>query len=73
MCLDAEFVDVTANDIDSYPNSAPYSFSVIDEPEGTARKWIIASKNGKKKYVELLSVFWSSTGMLHFANSNNSA
>ncbi|XP_042725541.1 desmoglein-2 [Lagopus leucura] len=45
VCLDAEFVDVTASDIDSYPNSAPYSFSVIDEPEGTARKWIIASKN----------------------------
>uniref|UniRef100_A0A8C3LDP9 Desmoglein 2 n=1 Tax=Chrysolophus pictus TaxID=9089 RepID=A0A8C3LDP9_CHRPC len=45
VCSDANFVDVTANDIDSYPNSAPYSFSVIDEPEGTARKWIIASKN----------------------------
>uniref|UniRef100_A0A8C9F9R8 Desmoglein 2 n=1 Tax=Pavo cristatus TaxID=9049 RepID=A0A8C9F9R8_PAVCR len=45
VCSDAKFVDVTANDIDSYPNSAPYSFSVIDEPEGTAKKWIIASKN----------------------------
>uniref|UniRef100_G1NDH4 Cadherin domain-containing protein n=1 Tax=Meleagris gallopavo TaxID=9103 RepID=G1NDH4_MELGA len=45
VCSDANFVDVTAKDIDSYPNSAPYSFSVIDEPEGTARKWIVASKN----------------------------
>ncbi|XP_015710969.1 desmoglein-2 [Coturnix japonica] len=45
VCSDATFVDVTANDIDSYPNSAPYSFSVIDEPEGTARNWIIASRN----------------------------
>lgn len=73
MCSDANFVDVTAKDIDSYPNSAPYSFSVIDEPEGTARKWIVASKNGKKKYFELLSVLCSSTGVLYFDNSNNSA
>lgn len=45
VCSDARFVDVTAKDIDSYPYSAPYSFSVIDEPKGTAEKWIIASKN----------------------------
>lgn len=54
MCSDARFVDVTAKDIDSYPYSAPYSFSVIDEPKGTAEKWIIASRNGKKEYFELL-------------------
>ncbi|OXB81690.1 UNVERIFIED_CONTAM: hypothetical protein H355_008939 [Colinus virginianus] len=35
----------TASDMDSYPNSAPFSFSVIDEPEGTAKKWRIASRN----------------------------
>ncbi|NXY40802.1 DSG2 protein, partial [Ceuthmochares aereus] len=46
VCSDAKLVDVTANDLDGYPNSAPFSFTVIDEPEGTAKKWIIASGNG---------------------------
>ncbi|NXJ61071.1 DSG2 protein, partial [Rostratula benghalensis] len=46
VCSDAKFVDVTANDLDGYPNSDPFSFTVIDEPEGTAKKWIIASRNG---------------------------
>ncbi|XP_065608727.1 desmoglein-2 [Cyrtonyx montezumae] len=45
VCSDAKFVDVTASDMDSYPNSAPFSFSVIDEPEGTAKKWRIAARN----------------------------
>ncbi|NXD20877.1 DSG2 protein, partial [Spelaeornis formosus] len=45
VCSDAKLVDVTARDLDSYPNSYPFSFSVIDEPEGTAEKWIIASGN----------------------------
>ncbi|XP_059671491.1 desmoglein-2-like [Gavia stellata] len=46
VCSDAKLVDVTANDLDGYPNSDPFSFTVIDEPEGTAKKWIIASTNG---------------------------
>ncbi|NWW51073.1 DSG2 protein, partial [Pedionomus torquatus] len=46
VCSDAELVDVTASDLDGYPNSDPFSFTVIDEPEGTAKKWIIASRNG---------------------------
>ncbi|CAM9272595.1 unnamed protein product [Bubo scandiacus] len=46
VCSDAKFIDVTANDLDGYPNSDPFSFTVIDEPEGTAKKWIIASRNG---------------------------
>ncbi|XP_075350666.1 desmoglein-2 [Mycteria americana] len=46
VCSDAKLVDVTAHDLDGYPNSDPFSFTVIDEPEGTAEKWIIASKNG---------------------------
>ncbi|NWH73769.1 DSG2 protein, partial [Piaya cayana] len=46
VCSDAKLVDVTANDLDGYPNSDPFSFTVIDEPEGTAEKWIIASRNG---------------------------
>ncbi|XP_056340927.1 desmoglein-2-like isoform X2 [Oenanthe melanoleuca] len=45
MCSDAKLVDVTAHDLDSYPNSYPFSFTVIDEPEGTAENWIIASGN----------------------------
>ncbi|NXG84104.1 DSG2 protein, partial [Stercorarius parasiticus] len=46
VCSDAKLVDVTANDLDGYPNSDPFSFTVIDEPEGTAKKWMIASRNG---------------------------
>ncbi|NWI92275.1 DSG2 protein, partial [Pitta sordida] len=46
VCSDAKLVDVTANDLDGYPNSDPFSFTVIDEPEGTAKKWLIASRNG---------------------------
>ncbi|XP_071410718.1 desmoglein-2-like isoform X1 [Pithys albifrons albifrons] len=46
VCSDAKLVDVTANDLDGYPNSDPFSFTVIDEPEGTSKKWIIASRNG---------------------------
>ncbi|NWV30313.1 DSG2 protein, partial [Origma solitaria] len=45
VCSDAKLVDVTARDLDSYPNSYPFSFTVIDEPEGTAEKWIIVSGN----------------------------
>ncbi|NXB64861.1 DSG2 protein, partial [Struthidea cinerea] len=45
VCSDAKLVDVTARDLDGYPNSYPFSFTVIDEPEGTAEKWIIASGN----------------------------
>ncbi|XP_074433002.1 desmoglein-2 [Larus michahellis] len=46
VCSDAKLVDITANDLDGYPNSDPFSFTVIDEPEGTAKKWMIASRNG---------------------------
>ncbi|KAK2511903.1 Dsg2 [Columba guinea] len=46
VCSDAKSVDVTARDLDGYPYSDPFSFTVIDEPEGTARNWIIATRNG---------------------------
>ncbi|NWX04869.1 DSG2 protein, partial [Caloenas nicobarica] len=46
VCSDAKSVDVTARDLDGYPYSDPFSFTVIDEPEGTAKKWIIATRNG---------------------------
>ncbi|XP_041255296.1 desmoglein-2-like [Onychostruthus taczanowskii] len=45
VCSDAKLVEVTAHDLDGYPYSYPFSFTVIDEPEGTAEKWIIASGN----------------------------
>ncbi|NWV59511.1 DSG2 protein, partial [Malurus elegans] len=45
VCSDAKLVDVTASDLDGYPYSYPFSFTVLDEPEGTAEKWIIASGN----------------------------
>lgn len=48
VCSDAKSVDVTARDLDGYPYSDPFSFTVLDEPEGTAKKWIIATRNGKK-------------------------
>ncbi|NXF85925.1 DSG2 protein, partial [Eubucco bourcierii] len=46
VCSDAKLVNVTANDLDGYPNSDPFSFTVIDKPGGTAKKWIIVSSNG---------------------------
>ncbi|KAM9223198.1 desmoglein-2 [Leptosomus discolor] len=46
VCSDAKSVDVTANDLDGHPNSDPFSFTVIDEPQGTAKQWMIASSNG---------------------------
>lgn len=51
VCSNAKLVNVTANDLDGYPNSDPFSFAVIDKPEGTAKKWIIVSNNGKKKHL----------------------
>lgn len=70
VCSDAKLIDVTASDLDNYPNSAPFTFTIIDEPAGTAKNWIIAYRNGKKIYFELLAVLWSCIGMLHFANYN---
>ncbi|KFP03825.1 Desmoglein-2, partial [Calypte anna] len=46
VCSNAKSVNVTANDLDGYPNSEPFSFAVVDKPEGTAKKWIIGSRNG---------------------------
>ncbi|OWK57085.1 Desmoglein-2 [Lonchura striata] len=62
VCSDAKLVDVTAYDLDGYPNSYPFSFTVIDEPEGTAAKWIIASGNGYKS-PDMSSGLW---GLLPF-------
>nr|XP_048696483.1 desmoglein-2 [Caretta caretta] len=45
VCSDAKFFSFTAEDRDAYPNSAPFSFTVIDEPEGMANKWVIGDIN----------------------------
>ncbi|XP_010152259.1 PREDICTED: desmoglein-2 [Eurypyga helias] len=52
VCSDAKLVHVTADDLDGYPNSDPFSFTVIDKPEGTAKKWIIVSENGTSIQLE---------------------
>ncbi|KAM6148372.1 desmoglein-2 [Erethizon dorsatum] len=41
ICEDTPYVNVTAEDLDGYPNSWPFSFSIIDTPPGTAEKWKI--------------------------------
>ncbi|XP_025943226.1 desmoglein-2 [Apteryx rowi] len=44
VCSDAKLIHVTAADLDSYPNSAPFSFTLV-EPEGTTKNWMIGSRN----------------------------
>ncbi|NXO57266.1 DSG2 protein, partial [Aramus guarauna] len=46
VCSDVKLVNVTAHDLDGYPNSDPFSFIVIDQPKGIEKNWIIASENG---------------------------
>uniref|UniRef100_A0A6I8NLV8 Cadherin domain-containing protein n=2 Tax=Ornithorhynchus anatinus TaxID=9258 RepID=A0A6I8NLV8_ORNAN len=41
LCEGEEFVNVTAVDLDDFPNSAPFTFTVIDDPPGIANVWII--------------------------------
>uniref|UniRef100_A0A8C3SMF4 Desmoglein 2 n=1 Tax=Chelydra serpentina TaxID=8475 RepID=A0A8C3SMF4_CHESE len=45
VCSDVKFFSFTAEDRDAYPNSAPFTFTVIDEPEGMAEKWVIGDVN----------------------------
>ncbi|XP_062424138.1 desmoglein-2-like [Rhea pennata] len=44
VCSDTKLIDVTATDLDSYPNSAPFSFTLL-EPEEKTKNWIIGSRN----------------------------
>ncbi|XP_038622616.1 desmoglein-2 [Tachyglossus aculeatus] len=44
LCEDAEFVNVTAEDLDGYPNSAPFTFTVIDDPPGITDEWVIGQQ-----------------------------
>ncbi|XP_031220912.1 desmoglein-2 [Mastomys coucha] len=41
VCEDEPYVNVTAEDLDGPQNSGPFSFSIIDQPPGTAQKWKI--------------------------------
>ncbi|XP_037661499.1 desmoglein-2 [Choloepus didactylus] len=47
VCHDAPYVNVTAEDLDGFPNSEPFTFSVIDRPPGMADKWKILHKESK--------------------------
>ncbi|XP_051019116.1 desmoglein-2 [Acomys russatus] len=44
ICEDAPYVNVTAQDLDGPQNSGPFSFSIIDQPPGTANKWKITHR-----------------------------
>ncbi|XP_053427643.1 desmoglein-2 [Nycticebus coucang] len=41
VCNDLQYVNVTAEDLDGFPNSEPFRFSIIDKPPGMAEKWKI--------------------------------
>uniref|UniRef100_A0A8C8RN82 Desmoglein 2 n=1 Tax=Pelusios castaneus TaxID=367368 RepID=A0A8C8RN82_9SAUR len=45
VCSNAKFFSFTAEDRDGYPYGAPFTFTVIDEPKGMAKKWVIGDVN----------------------------
>nr|XP_033789665.1 desmoglein-2 [Geotrypetes seraphini] len=47
VCHDAKFINITAKDEDAFPNSAPFTFTIVDEPVGAAKDWLIGNKDGK--------------------------
>ncbi|XP_029447034.1 desmoglein-2 [Rhinatrema bivittatum] len=44
VCDDTKYINVTAVDKDAFPNGAPFTFTIVDEPPGTAKNWIIGRK-----------------------------
>ncbi|XP_030069656.1 desmoglein-2 isoform X2 [Microcaecilia unicolor] len=46
VCHDAKYISVTAKDEDAFPNGAPFTFTIVDEPVGAAKNWIIGNQNG---------------------------
>nr|XP_048298631.1 desmoglein-2 [Myodes glareolus] len=46
ICEDAPYVNVTAKDLDGPQNSGPFTFSVLDQPSGTAEQWKIVHQEG---------------------------
>ncbi|XP_023569153.1 desmoglein-2, partial [Octodon degus] len=52
ICEDAPYVNVTAEDLDGYPNSWPFSFSIVDSPPGMAEKWKIIRQESSSVLIE---------------------
>lgn len=44
ICDDQQYVNVTAEDLDGYPNSDPFTFVIVDKPTGMAKKWKVVHK-----------------------------
>ncbi|XP_059563391.1 desmoglein-2 [Myotis daubentonii] len=44
VCDDVQYVNVTARDLDGYPNSDPFTFVIVDKPAGMAEEWKIVHK-----------------------------
>nr|KAF6358142.1 desmoglein 2 [Pipistrellus kuhlii] len=44
VCDDVQYVNVTARDLDGYPNSDPFTFAIVDKPAGMAEEWRIVHK-----------------------------
>ncbi|KAM9633651.1 desmoglein-2 [Trichechus inunguis] len=44
VCEETPYVNITAEDLDGYQNSEPFSFSVVDEPHGMAEEWKIVQQ-----------------------------
>ncbi|XP_075440917.1 desmoglein-2 [Ascaphus truei] len=45
VCDGSKFINVTAVDLDAFPNGAPFTFTIVDEPPGTAKNWAIGNKD----------------------------
>lgn len=48
ICDDAQYVNVTAEDLDGYPYSDPFTFVIVDKPAGMAEKWKVVHKESKR-------------------------
>ncbi|XP_033854960.2 desmoglein-2.1-like [Acipenser ruthenus] len=58
MCSDDKSVIVTAVDEDADPNSVPFKYKIVDEPEGTAQKWKVEPLNGTSMILRPMETFW---------------
>ncbi|KAK1172843.1 desmoglein-2-like [Acipenser oxyrinchus oxyrinchus] len=58
MCSDDKSVIVTAVDEDADPNSAPFKYEIVDEPEGTAQNWKVEHLNGTSMILRPMETFW---------------
>ncbi|KAH0617752.1 hypothetical protein JD844_016303 [Phrynosoma platyrhinos] len=48
VCTDTKFINVTAEDRDSYPNGGPFTFTIIDDSERMSDRWIIGQVDGTR-------------------------